>query len=332
MNSKFSILISATFIFAISFIYGDATLDGISFGDHVSGSKLSKASIEGRIVLFEYWGVNCPPCLRSIPHLKNWQNKYSKNIFVIIANQCQTRDLKAAKAMWDKKGGGSEVSVVNHARLPGAKVSGIPRCFLFDANKKLVYDGSPFGVEKKIDELCKAHPGALVSGMKFKYLKKEAELIGKFKKSFSSMLSILKKKKESENEAIVEEATFLTTRIEEWAEEGKGLVDDLFTKNPVECELELKKRIKMLGSHDLGKWYKEKSIQTKSKEFRKELSAFKKYISRKNMAEKAGLLETPMSKQAAKYLNKFKKSGKLIMKNYADTLAAQKTSDLLEGF
>ncbi len=38
---------------------------------------------EGKVVLVEFFGHNCPPCLMSIPHLINLQKKYSKGLFIL---------------------------------------------------------------------------------------------------------------------------------------------------------------------------------------------------------------------------------------------------------
>ena len=39
--------------------------------------------LEGKIIILEFFGHRCPPCLASIPHLNNLQNNHKKEIAVI---------------------------------------------------------------------------------------------------------------------------------------------------------------------------------------------------------------------------------------------------------
>jgi len=39
--------------------------------------------LEGKVVFLEFFGHNCPPCLASIPHLINLQNKYKDKLAVV---------------------------------------------------------------------------------------------------------------------------------------------------------------------------------------------------------------------------------------------------------
>ena len=60
--------------------------------------------------------------------------------------------------------GGNDISVINGGDLAGSNVSGIPRCFLFGADGKLIFDGSPFEVEEPLKKAVEASPGQLVAG------------------------------------------------------------------------------------------------------------------------------------------------------------------------
>jgi thiol-disulfide isomerase/thioredoxin len=319
--------ISIAFILLMSDLFSGATLDGVRFGKYVSGKKLTEKSLQGKIVLFEYWGVNCPPCLRAIPNLKKYQEKYGDSL-VIIANQCQGADEKKSKKVWESKGGGKEISVINFGSLPGSNVRGLPRCFLFDENKKLIFDGSPFSVEEKIAGVMKNYPGALVAGKKYKYLKKEATALGKRSKSFSSVLKTLERKKTDKNTEVVEEAKFLISRVNQWAEDQKENIGSLYKTDPIACESELKSVIKTIGSHDLCEWFKVKQKETKGKEYRNELTAFRKFVKWKESLEKAGYFGKP-SEKALKYLPKYIKSGESIIKKYEGTIAANQAVEII---
>ena len=45
------------------------TLEGVNWGQFVTGTKLKKSDLKGKPIVFEYWGDRCAPCLAAIKHL-----------------------------------------------------------------------------------------------------------------------------------------------------------------------------------------------------------------------------------------------------------------------
>lgn len=51
----------------------------------LSGEHISLDDLQGKVVLLDFWGTWCPPCVESIPELRNLHKKYSKEpSFVLI--------------------------------------------------------------------------------------------------------------------------------------------------------------------------------------------------------------------------------------------------------
>ncbi len=211
-----------------------ATLDGVALGTAVHGPKVTADDLKGRVVLFEYWGVNCPPCLASIPHLAEWQSKYDRETFVIVANHCQGGTADNTRAVWLAKGGGNNITVVDQGRLAGAKVSGMPHCFLFDHNGVLIYDGSPFKVEEHLVKAIAAAPGALVAGYEWKKLAREAQAIGK-RQGVVGALKSVRKQALSDDAATRTEAEELLNRVEGWAGKQRDALTTARSEDPVEA-------------------------------------------------------------------------------------------------
>ncbi len=71
----------------------------------ITGTKqgLNIKGTEGKIVFLEFFGHNCPPCLASIPHLINLQNKY-KDTLTIIAIEVQGYNNEEVTAFVKEKG------------------------------------------------------------------------------------------------------------------------------------------------------------------------------------------------------------------------------------
>ena len=131
----------------------DVSLKGVDLGTHVYGPQVDADALKGKVVVFEYWGDRCPPCIRAIPHLVKIQEKYGDKKLHIVANQVWTKDTEAAKKAWKNAGGSNAISVVNHGKLEGAKLKGVPHSFIFDHTGKLLWHGHP--ANKKFDETIK---------------------------------------------------------------------------------------------------------------------------------------------------------------------------------
>ena len=121
------------------------------FGEVLFGSKPSDAELKGKVVVLECWGVHCPPCIASLPHLAELDKKFRDKGLCIIGAESQNSSKEAIKPLLDS-------AKVNYAITAGASgpisFSTIPRCFIFDGQGALVYDGYPAGpgFEKSIKE------------------------------------------------------------------------------------------------------------------------------------------------------------------------------------
>ena len=59
------------------------TYPAFNDGSHIHGPKLKASDLKGKVVFFEYWGINCPPCIASMPHLQELQE--NKVELVVLA-------------------------------------------------------------------------------------------------------------------------------------------------------------------------------------------------------------------------------------------------------
>ena len=75
------------------------------------GLKIS--GMEGKVVFLEFFGHECPPCLASIPHLINLQNKH-KDKLQIISVEVQGYNNNQLKDFVKSKG-------INYIVIPGEK-------------------------------------------------------------------------------------------------------------------------------------------------------------------------------------------------------------------
>lgn len=127
----------------------DVKAEGIELGAPVLGPKLSPGDLKGHVVLLEFWGRNCAPCLTSLPHVTKLSEDYGAFGLVVIGAHAQEG---TAEQIRDRaRSRGVSFSVVERARVKdGNDFKGIPHCMLFDQNGKCLYRGSPNEIDAKV--------------------------------------------------------------------------------------------------------------------------------------------------------------------------------------
>ncbi|MCF7732363.1 MAG: TlpA family protein disulfide reductase [Akkermansiaceae bacterium] len=123
---------------------GPHKLTDWKLGSSLFGDKVSKSSLKGQVVLLEYWGVNCPPCIASLPHLAKLDKSLRDKGLRIVGAESQNSSKEQIKPIIEKAK--VEYSIVGYTSGPIA-VNGIPHAFLFDRKGDLIFDGSPFDGE-----------------------------------------------------------------------------------------------------------------------------------------------------------------------------------------
>ncbi|MFI4861892.1 MAG: TlpA family protein disulfide reductase [Phycisphaerales bacterium JB063] len=134
----------------------DVTLEGVDLGTHVYGPEVEAADLEGKVVVYEYWGDRCPPCIRAIPHVVELQAEYGSDKLVVVANQVWTQDTDAAKNAWINAGGSEAITVINHGGLDGAQVTGVPHSFIFSHEGELLWHGHPMRMDEPLAQAIAA--------------------------------------------------------------------------------------------------------------------------------------------------------------------------------
>ena len=56
----------------------------------INSEPLSIGGLKGKVVLIDFWTYSCINCIRSIPHIAEWYNKYKDDGFVLSKNKGRT--------------------------------------------------------------------------------------------------------------------------------------------------------------------------------------------------------------------------------------------------
>lgn len=121
-----------------------ATLADVKFTEVVNGAAFDKTQLAGKVVVVEEWGVNCGPCLASLPTLAKMAKSNDKKGLVVVGLERQNstkeqilKTIKPARVEYPVMAGGS---------APGGTGT-IPHVCIFDVNGKLIYNGNPHNAD-----------------------------------------------------------------------------------------------------------------------------------------------------------------------------------------
>jgi thiol-disulfide isomerase/thioredoxin len=279
---------------------------GLNQAKLLYGKKIKQEDLKGKVVFFEYWGIYCPPCRDSIPHLVSLQKQYeSTGKFTVIASHVGKNLDKQAKDFLKANNVNFPVyQDFYSSQAPGG--TSIPHAFIINQNGKIVAEGHPAELYTKIkaiiDSAPNPPPGAL-KGLKLQYwqeieskvkagkpyatifikLNKEAlketpkgreakEIVAKIKENVEIQFEDLKKKSETMPLNILKKLKpFIkqTKGMKVGAKAGelyKILYSDINLKKIISMQKEIDKIIRKMHGH------RSRSLIKKSKVIKQKLS------------------------------------------------------------
>lgn len=114
-------------------------------GDTVNGKgKFDSSSLQGKVVLVNFWATWCPPCRKEIPSLIKVQDKYRDKGFVVVGISMDEGGRSMVGKFLDKQGVNYPVIIGDSSLAKGfGGVIGVPASFLVDRKGELLrrYDG-----------------------------------------------------------------------------------------------------------------------------------------------------------------------------------------------
>ena len=127
----------------------------------VTGTEqgLKIEGLEGKVVFLEFFGHKCPPCLASIPHLNNLQNKYKDKLAIISIEVQGYNHAQATKFAKDKKMNYTVVSgekaseLVNYVQQRAQWRGSIPFLVALDSKGVVQFVQAGMLPEKSLEEL-----------------------------------------------------------------------------------------------------------------------------------------------------------------------------------
>jgi len=169
---------------------------GLDEASHYSGPKITAADLEGKVVMVDEWGVNCPPCRALLPRMEEIWQSFKTKPFVLIGSHRQGRQDEKVKALVNEHK--LTYPIYGRAGLAEGEPDnggGIPFIYVVNPRGKVVYSGRSEreATEAAVEAITRAQVGPdLLNGVtlvKFKNLKKQLV----FGKNITSPVKTLEK-------------------------------------------------------------------------------------------------------------------------------------------
>ncbi len=216
-------------------------------GAYLYGSKIQASKLKGKVVFFEYWGINCPPCIASFPHLVKLYDQYKSKGLVIIASHSQGPSdkiepfLKKSKVTFPVYQGLS----LAEAPCPG----GLPYAVIVGADGKVVAKGRPNElyelVKKELRNVGKGSP--ILDGLELDKYKSLAKDLVSDGTNIEAKVKPLRDKQDDD------EAQKVCDTYDAWLDSEKSSISEAFGKDPLGAlpmMLRLKKAVPSVTDFD----------------------------------------------------------------------------------
>lgn len=194
----------------------DITISGVRLGNRVAGPAVTPQDLSHRVVVLEFWGVNCPPCIQSMPALEKLHREHAAAGLTVIGAHAQQASADEIAGVVGQLG--VTFPIVETATVDGGMgFSGIPHCMVFDHTGTCVYRGHPNGAHDVIVAAVRSSPAAVLEG---RSLVKLAPLAAQLRDeaAFGTVLRRARGLVDSKDAETASEAEFVVTKLEGLAE------------------------------------------------------------------------------------------------------------------
>ena len=197
---------------------------------HLSGPQVGADYFKGKVILVEFWGINCPPCIAAMPHLDQINKKYaSTGKFAMVASHVQGNSKKVSAYLNKNK---FSFPVYQQFRPAGPSFRGIPHTYVYDHTGKFVANGNPHAMIKLLPKLIEAvpAPGCLIAGLDLKYFKSYEKTLVRGKSIKLPMANL--KRFASGSDARATEAKMIYDHVNNYIDEKFNDIEKLSSTKP----------------------------------------------------------------------------------------------------
>ncbi len=108
----------------------------------IHGQDFNLQDLRGKVVLIDFWGTWCPPCLAELPHMKEAYNKYHDKGFEIVSIALRDRATTVRKFTNENNMKWIHLTDDEFQLAKLFQIKAVPTPFLLDHTGKIVLRGS----------------------------------------------------------------------------------------------------------------------------------------------------------------------------------------------
>jgi thiol-disulfide isomerase/thioredoxin len=209
----------------------EITIGDVRLGPRVTGPAVAPQNLVHRVVVLEFWGVNCPPCIKSMPDLEALHRRFAAAGLVVIGAHAQQASPEEIGEVVRQLG--VSFPIVETATVDGGMgFPGIPHCMVFDHTGTCVFRGHPNQAHDVIAAAVKSSPAAVLEG---RDLVKLAPLAAHLRdeSTFGVVLRKARGLVDSKDSQAAAEAEFVVEKLEGHADRLLADADKARTTDPV---------------------------------------------------------------------------------------------------
>jgi thiol-disulfide isomerase/thioredoxin len=226
------------------------TTSDIQLGKQVSGQQIDSTQLNNRVVMLEFWGVKCPPCLVSMPKLEQLHKELGPMGLLVVGIHAQGGPVEAIESSVQQLG--VTFPIFENAGLAkGSDFTGIPHCMLFDHEGKCLYRGSPFQVESALRQAVANAPPMILEGRKLEVLTAFNEQL-RSEAAFAPALRKARSLTDSKDAKTAEEASYVVKQLTGYGEKLLAMAKEGRDADPLGAVNTLKRLTTIYRGSDIG--------------------------------------------------------------------------------
>ncbi len=238
------------------FVQADITAKNLDDANHLSGPKVALKDIQGKVVLVEYFGFGCGPCVAAMPHTVKLAESFKENPnFVVLLSHAWSKETGLIMNFLERTGAKHLPTYQGLLLANDALPGGVPNARVYNHEGKRVWSGHPANataMKQAIEEALAAAPTTSATRtpavLDFGPVKYNQDMAKRFVpgKKVDAALKTLKMRAEKENEKGTE-AAHMIAAFRNWAGAQKSQARALKAERPSKA-LMLLKQLKTMSS------------------------------------------------------------------------------------
>lgn len=133
-------LVLLAVLLVVGQVQAEAVWKNLTPDNYLSGPQIAPTNLLGKVVLVEWWGINCPVCKTFLPHMEKLWQTYKEKPFVLIGSHRQGKEIQAIQNLAEQYN--LTYPIYQGAGLQGEPGSyGIPFLYIVNHRGRVLYKG-----------------------------------------------------------------------------------------------------------------------------------------------------------------------------------------------